>query len=261
MNDSQAQLDYLREYTPDVVAALTNLGQAGAYYDANGHYRARSRSFGAFGLDASNQLTDKPPSHRYQGLQVVHGRCPGGAVQPPPDRSAPVQVAGCNPLDDARRDHEAARADRVLAGRRGRRHRAVARTGSSRGAGRRTRSARSSTTPRSPCPARTSGSPAPRRHDPVARRHRRPAPRGGDDLDQRRALHAVPRQRDLRDPPAVADRRALRRLHPGSSSAPALTRSAAPAPAATPAGDPTSSPVDSDIVQDIYQQPIRSGSR
>ena len=73
------------------------LGQAGAYYDANGHYQRTQPVFGAFGLDASNQLTEKPPSDRYLGLQEVHSRCPGGAVQPPPDGSAPVKVPDCNP--------------------------------------------------------------------------------------------------------------------------------------------------------------------
>ena len=95
MNDSQAQLDYLREFTPDVVAALTNLGQVGAYYDANGHYARTQPTFFAFGLDSQNQLTPKPPSDRYQGLQVVHARCPGGAMQPAPDGSAPWLVPGC----------------------------------------------------------------------------------------------------------------------------------------------------------------------
>jgi phospholipid/cholesterol/gamma-HCH transport system substrate-binding protein len=98
MNDSQSQLNYLREYTPDVVAALANLGQASAYYDANGHYTRTQPMFSAFGLSSANELTPLPPNQtRYQGLQVVHGRCPGGAVQPPPDHSAPVRVPGCNP--------------------------------------------------------------------------------------------------------------------------------------------------------------------
>jgi phospholipid/cholesterol/gamma-HCH transport system substrate-binding protein len=97
MNDSQNQLDYLREYTPDVVAALTNLGQASAYYDANGHYTRTQPFFGAFGLDASDELTSQPPPDRYNGLSVVHGRCPGGAAQASPDGSAPEQVPGCNP--------------------------------------------------------------------------------------------------------------------------------------------------------------------
>jgi phospholipid/cholesterol/gamma-HCH transport system substrate-binding protein len=97
MNQSQNQLVYLREYAPDVVAALTNLGQTGAYYDANGHYARTQPIFGAFGLNSANELTDKPPSLRYEGLQVVHNRCQGGGVQPPPDHSAPGSAAGCDP--------------------------------------------------------------------------------------------------------------------------------------------------------------------
>ncbi len=96
MNASQNQLDNLREYTPDVVAALTDVGQASAYYDANGHYVRVQPSFFAFGLDSQNQLTDRPPSERYQGLQNVSARCPGSAVQPAPDGSTPHAVAGCN---------------------------------------------------------------------------------------------------------------------------------------------------------------------
>jgi len=95
MNASQAQLDSLREYTPDVVAALTDVGQASAYYDANGHYVRVQPTFFAFGTDSQGQLTTRPPSERYQGLQVAQNRCPGGAVQPSPDGSSPETVAGC----------------------------------------------------------------------------------------------------------------------------------------------------------------------
>jgi phospholipid/cholesterol/gamma-HCH transport system substrate-binding protein len=94
-NDSQAQVDTFLQYTPDVVAALTNLGQIGGYYDANGHYARTQPFFGAFGVDGANQLTSRPPSQRFQGMQVVRTRCPGGAVQPPPDGSAPASVPGC----------------------------------------------------------------------------------------------------------------------------------------------------------------------
>ena len=97
MNHSQPQLDYLREYAPDVVAALTNLGQASGYYDANGHYARTQPVFGAFAVNGANQLSHQPPSHRYSGLQVVRSRCPGGAVQPTPDGSAPVRGAGLQP--------------------------------------------------------------------------------------------------------------------------------------------------------------------
>ena len=95
MNDSQAQVDYLREYTPDVVAALANIGQASGYYDANGHYSRTQPTFFAFAVDGFGQLTSKPPSDRYQGLLAAHGRCPGGAVQATPDGSAPWAVPGC----------------------------------------------------------------------------------------------------------------------------------------------------------------------
>ena len=97
MNASQTQLDNLREYTPDVIAALSDVGQASGYYDANGHYVRVQPTFFAFGTDGSNQLTARPPADRYQGLQMVKSRCPGGAVQPSPDGSSPNPVAGCQP--------------------------------------------------------------------------------------------------------------------------------------------------------------------
>jgi phospholipid/cholesterol/gamma-HCH transport system substrate-binding protein len=97
MNASQNQLDSLREYTPDVIAALADLSQASGYYDANGHYIRVQPSFFAFGLDSQGQLTTRPPSQRYQGLQAVSARCPGSAVQPAPDGSAPRAVPGCRP--------------------------------------------------------------------------------------------------------------------------------------------------------------------
>ncbi len=96
MNDTQPQLDYLREYAPDVVAALTNIGQVDAYYDANGHYARTQPVFNAFTVAGFNELTPQLPSNRYNGLQVVHGRCPGSAVQPTADGSAPWAVPGCN---------------------------------------------------------------------------------------------------------------------------------------------------------------------
>jgi phospholipid/cholesterol/gamma-HCH transport system substrate-binding protein len=97
MNASQNQLDNLREYTPDVIAALGDLSQASGYYDANGHYIRVQPSFFAFGLDSQGQLTARPPSERYQGLKTVKARCPGSAVQPAPDGSAPQAVPGCHP--------------------------------------------------------------------------------------------------------------------------------------------------------------------
>lgn len=95
LNDSQAQLDYLREYTPDVIAALANLGQASGYYDANGHYTRTQPFFGAFGVNAANQLVPRLPSQRYDGLAVAKGRCPGGAVQSSGASGPAHAVPGC----------------------------------------------------------------------------------------------------------------------------------------------------------------------
>jgi phospholipid/cholesterol/gamma-HCH transport system substrate-binding protein len=96
MDDSQAQLDYLRQYTPDVVGALSNLGQTGASYDANGHYDRTQPALFPFTLNGAGQLTMQFPSQRYEGLHAQRNRCPGSAVQPSPDGSAPEPVPGCS---------------------------------------------------------------------------------------------------------------------------------------------------------------------
>jgi phospholipid/cholesterol/gamma-HCH transport system substrate-binding protein len=95
MNYSQPQLNAFREYAPDVVASLADLGQASAYYDANGHYARTQPEFAPFGLNAANQLYTQSNALRYAGLKLAYGRCPGGAVQPSPDGSAPWLVPGC----------------------------------------------------------------------------------------------------------------------------------------------------------------------
>jgi phospholipid/cholesterol/gamma-HCH transport system substrate-binding protein len=95
-SESRAQLDYLREYTPDVVAALTNLGQASAYYDANGHYVRTEPLLYPFTTDSMGQLVAQNPADRYDGLTRVTKRCPGAAVQAAPDGSAPVAQRGCD---------------------------------------------------------------------------------------------------------------------------------------------------------------------
>ena len=94
--ESRPQIDYLRQYTPDVVAALTNLGQAGAYYDANGHYTRTQPALFPFKVDGSGQLVAQDPALRYQGLTRLTQRCPGSAAQAAPDGSAPVAVNGCS---------------------------------------------------------------------------------------------------------------------------------------------------------------------
>ena len=92
---ASGQIQALREYTPDIVAALANTGQLAGYYDANGHYGRSEPFYGAYGISGGT-LTDQSPANRYNGLTVVKtGRCPGGATQPA-DKSMPVSVPGCN---------------------------------------------------------------------------------------------------------------------------------------------------------------------
>jgi phospholipid/cholesterol/gamma-HCH transport system substrate-binding protein len=94
--ESRPQINYLRQYTPDVVAALTNVGQAGAYYDANGHYVRTQPLLFPFTTDSMGQLVTQNPSLKYQGLEHATNRCPGSAVQPSPDGSTPSAVGGCD---------------------------------------------------------------------------------------------------------------------------------------------------------------------
>ena len=92
---SSGDVQSLRAYTPDIVAALANTGQLSGYYDANGHYGRSEPFYGAYGISGGT-LTDQSPANRYNGLTVVKsGRCPGGATQPG-DGSMPVSVPGCD---------------------------------------------------------------------------------------------------------------------------------------------------------------------
>jgi len=101
---SSGQIQYLREYTPEIIAALTNIGQINGYYDANGHYARTEPFYGAYGISGS-ELTDTLPDDaqnggtpdRYGGLTLSKtGRCPGSATQSAGDGSMPESVGGCD---------------------------------------------------------------------------------------------------------------------------------------------------------------------
>jgi phospholipid/cholesterol/gamma-HCH transport system substrate-binding protein len=94
---SRSQLDYLREYTPDVVAALADVGQASSDYDANGHYSRTEPMLYPFTTDSTGHLVQQNPAGRYNGLTRLTNRCPGSAVQAAPDGSAPVNTGNCDP--------------------------------------------------------------------------------------------------------------------------------------------------------------------
>ncbi len=78
-------------YTPDLEGTLRTFGQAGGYYDANGHYVRINAVFPDFKLGANNNLT--PAANIQQALEGLKSgqlrRCPGAATQPAADGSSP----------------------------------------------------------------------------------------------------------------------------------------------------------------------------
>ncbi len=96
---SQDFVNTLRQYTPDLGGAVTKLGQVTNSYDANGHYARVQPMFTPFSANPSTgELTAVPPSQRGAGYQTKRfRRCPGAAMQAPPDGSAPFAVSGCLP--------------------------------------------------------------------------------------------------------------------------------------------------------------------
>lgn len=100
LDEAQPVISYARQYTPDIAGWLTKFGEVAAYYDANGHYARVMPTFSPARLNPDNTLTALTPQQRTEGFQrgIFH-YCPGGAVQPPPDGSAPVPAEGCDPSD------------------------------------------------------------------------------------------------------------------------------------------------------------------
>lgn len=99
MDRSTDFVDTLRQYTPDLAGWFTKFGQSAAAYDANGHYARIQPIFSPYSVnDATGLLTPVEPANRIDGFEKLRfRRCPGGAMQPPPDGSAPVAVPGCDP--------------------------------------------------------------------------------------------------------------------------------------------------------------------
>jgi phospholipid/cholesterol/gamma-HCH transport system substrate-binding protein len=93
LQKTQPVVEYIRPYTPDLAGWFTKFGQAAANYDANGHFARIQPLFNAFNLTSTpggDVLTAAPPSQRLGGYELRQTkRCPGGAVQRPPDGSSP----------------------------------------------------------------------------------------------------------------------------------------------------------------------------
>jgi phospholipid/cholesterol/gamma-HCH transport system substrate-binding protein len=95
-------IEFARPYAPDLTGWFTKFGEGAANYDANGHYARIQPLFNAFSLNAAGtSLTPVDPASRSLGLDTGNSqRCPGGAMQPPPDHSAPYKETptfSCDP--------------------------------------------------------------------------------------------------------------------------------------------------------------------
>jgi phospholipid/cholesterol/gamma-HCH transport system substrate-binding protein len=103
LQKTQPVLEYARPYTPDFAGWLTKFGQSAAPYDANGHYARIQPLFNAFQFNNTPTGPVLTPNEgsRLAGLQTgKNQRCPGGAMQAPPDGSAPyLETSGfeCDP--------------------------------------------------------------------------------------------------------------------------------------------------------------------
>jgi phospholipid/cholesterol/gamma-HCH transport system substrate-binding protein len=90
-------------YAPDLSGALRTFGQAGSYYDANGHYARLSPVLPDFKLGAKNNLTPTSPQQALEGLKTGQlRRCPGAATQPAADGSSPFvdgELLSCDPSE------------------------------------------------------------------------------------------------------------------------------------------------------------------
>jgi phospholipid/cholesterol/gamma-HCH transport system substrate-binding protein len=90
-------------YAPDLSGTLRTFGQAGAYYDANGHYARLTPLFPSFTLGENNTLKPAATPPALENLKSGQlRRCPGGATQPAADGSSPFVDNGlltCDPLE------------------------------------------------------------------------------------------------------------------------------------------------------------------
>jgi phospholipid/cholesterol/gamma-HCH transport system substrate-binding protein len=104
LNKSLPVISYIRPYSPDLTGWITKFGQSANPYDANGHYARIQPIFNQFQYTetpAGPVLLPLPDSLAGRnGLNARNSlRCPGAAMQPPPDGSAPWpdDAPGCDP--------------------------------------------------------------------------------------------------------------------------------------------------------------------
>jgi phospholipid/cholesterol/gamma-HCH transport system substrate-binding protein len=101
LNESVPITAFFGPYAPDLAGTLRTFGQAGAYYDANGHYARITPLLPDFKLGENNTLVPTSPQQALENLKSGQvRRCPGGATQPAADKSSPFasEILTCDPL-------------------------------------------------------------------------------------------------------------------------------------------------------------------
>ncbi len=94
MQDAEPILQFARPYLPDVLGAISKLGQITAYYDANGHYaRIQPAELNLFHYNSGSQFLEPiPKAQQFDDLIFDQfKRCPGASTQ---------AIAGSNPFLD-----------------------------------------------------------------------------------------------------------------------------------------------------------------
>jgi phospholipid/cholesterol/gamma-HCH transport system substrate-binding protein len=106
LQKSMPVISYIRPYTPDLTGWITKFAEVASPYDANGHYARIQPIFNQFQFTdtpAGPTLTPLPDDTAGRnGLNARNSlRCPGAAMQPPPDGSAPWpdDAPGCDPTN------------------------------------------------------------------------------------------------------------------------------------------------------------------
>jgi phospholipid/cholesterol/gamma-HCH transport system substrate-binding protein len=100
LKTSTPMLSFIRPYGPDLMSWFGSFGQAGATYDANGHYISAMPMFDAYRFNDDAEggtLTPKDPADRGKGAPLSTGntkRCPGSAQGLLSDGSGPFVDAG-----------------------------------------------------------------------------------------------------------------------------------------------------------------------
>lgn len=102
-------ISYIRPYAPDFTGWITKFGEGANPYDANGHYARIQPIFNQFSYvdNGVGPPVLEPLPAQLAGRNGLNARnsvrCPGAAMQPPPDGSAPWRDANgqldCDPND------------------------------------------------------------------------------------------------------------------------------------------------------------------